>query len=396
MDVLVSDRQALWSALRLSISQRLGYLLQMVPPSLMEPIAAELDEGLWKVLEATTWFSVPRDEDQGGLTVAVPIPGLNGQSFQEWTVRLPVRLYGWGFRSLEQSCGPAYLGTLEAAIPHMAARGKICPQLAELWGGEECWGEAAPVKDRWRRILNSGCRDGNEIKRIWEKLQLEARASADWLGEDIPGVLATPVEGIGDGSISGVTRSLIMEARENMRAKVLGKALKQMRPRTREALSWHQRDKVSSAWLLAIPGYETSLSNAEFAEAAATNLCLPSPACAGRVGETVRGRTKVDAHGDNIQSSPLIGDHWRKRHDGILHLLHRLCMWSGLPAEMEVFNLFSHLVRQQGLSRLEQIKQRQSMTPDMRIALPHRNGTSQVLHELKCISRSQTRYKPTW
>jgi len=71
-------------------------------------------------------------------------------------------------------------------------------------------------------------------------------------------------------------------------------------------------------------------------------------------------------------------------------------MWAGLPAEMEVFNLFSHLVRQEGLSRVEQNRQRQSMLPDMRIGLPHRDGTSHVLHELKVISCSKTRYKPTW
>ena len=42
-EVLGGDRQALWSALRLSISQRFGYLQQMVPPSLTEPVAAKLD-----------------------------------------------------------------------------------------------------------------------------------------------------------------------------------------------------------------------------------------------------------------------------------------------------------------------------------------------------------------
>ena len=34
------------------------------------------------------------------------------------------------------------------------------------------------------------------------------------------------------------------------------------------------------------------------------------------------------------------------------------------------------------------------MVPDMRIALPHRGKTKQVLHELKVISCSQSRYNP--
>ena len=69
----------------------------------------------------------------------------------------------------------------------------------------------------------------------------------------------------------------------------------------------------------------------------------------------------MDEYGDNIQSSPLPGDHWRTRHDKVKHLLHRLCIWSGLPVEMEVFNLFSGLVRQEGWSRVERARQRQAM-----------------------------------
>ena len=396
-EVLAANRQALWTALRLSISQRFGYWIQLVPPSLIEPVAARLDEALWRILEAATGFSIPRGEDEGGLTLRIPIPGLDSRSFQEWAVRLPVRLYGWGLRSLQDSCGPAFLGTLETAIPYMAARENICPQMADLWGGEDCWGVNAPTDDRWRRVLSSGCSIGEELREIWERIQVEAVESAEWLGEEVPSALDWAVEGIGDGSVSGDSRSKVVEAMENTRAKVLNKALKEVRPKsTRAAWSWRQRDKVSSAWVLAIPGHETSLNNAEFAEAAAANLCLPSPACAGRLGEVIRGRVKVDAYGDNIQATSLCGDHWRKRHNGILHLLHRMCMWAGLPAEMEVFNLFSHLVRQDGLSRVERNRQRQSLVPDMRVSLPHRDGTSQVLHELKVISCSKTRYKPTW
>ena len=84
-----------------------------------------------------------------------------------------------------------------------------------------------------------------------------------------------------------------MEARENVRAKVLAKLLQDIRPKnTRAAWSWRQRDKVSSAWVLAIPAPGTQLTNAEFAEAAANHLCLPSPACRGRVGEPIKGGGK--------------------------------------------------------------------------------------------------------
>jgi hypothetical protein len=86
-----------------------------------------------------------------------------------------------------------------------------------------------------------------------------------------------------------------VEAVENLRSKVLKKALQQVRPKSiRAAWAWKKRDKVSSAWLLATPGRDTSLSSAEFSEAAASNLCLPSLACRGRVGEVIRGQVKVD------------------------------------------------------------------------------------------------------
>ena len=163
---------------------------------------------------------------------------------------------------------------------------------------------------------------------------------------------------------------------------------------------------MSSAWRLALPGGETNLTNAEFAEAAASNLCLPSLACRGMVGKPVRGRTIIDAHGDIIQASPLQGDHWRQRHTLILQLLHNMCCWAGVQCDLEVFNLFAGHISQEGLSRLERHQQRQGLVPDMRISVPAgweegggpRNGAeeSRVLHELKVISCCTTRYKPTW
>ena len=107
-EVLKGDGQALWSVLRLSIAQKFGYLQQLTPPSLCRPVAAELDAALWRILETAAGFSIPRGDEKGGLVVRTPaVLSLDGKSFQEWAVRLPARLYGWGFRSLEDSCGPA-------------------------------------------------------------------------------------------------------------------------------------------------------------------------------------------------------------------------------------------------------------------------------------------------
>ena len=42
---------------------------------------------------------------------------------------------------------------------------------------------------------------------------------------------------------------------------------------------------------------------------------------------------------------------------------------SGMPVEMEVFILFSGLVRQDGLNGVERARQRQALVPDMRITM---------------------------
>ena len=46
-EVLATDPQALWTALRLSVQQRFQYLMQLTPPSLCEPVAAELDTAFY-------------------------------------------------------------------------------------------------------------------------------------------------------------------------------------------------------------------------------------------------------------------------------------------------------------------------------------------------------------
>ena len=125
-----------------------------------------MDNALWSILEAACGFKIPRGEVEGGLELRIPnIPVLDHKSFQEWAVRLPARLHGWGMRSLEDSCGIAYLATLETAIPFMTGSKGICNQLSNLWGGEDCWGEGAPDEARWRQVLASNCSMAGEMKR---------------------------------------------------------------------------------------------------------------------------------------------------------------------------------------------------------------------------------------
>ena len=47
-----------------------------------------------------------------------------------------------------------------------------------------------------------------------------------------------------------------------------------------------------------------------------------------------------------------------------------MCQWAGATAELEVFNLFSGHLRQEGLNRLQRHQQRQGLVPDMLVMVP--------------------------
>ena len=164
----------------------------------------------------------------------------------------------------------------------------------------------------------------------------------------------------------------------------------------RPVWSWPERDKLSSQWLLALPGHDTLLTSEEFAECIAALLCLASPACALLVGQRV-GRTSVDRYGDSVMAARLAGDGWRRRHDAIKMRLFGLLRWAGIEVDCEVFNIFAGLIPQQGLSRLEQGRKRQGLVPDYRLRVPARGEGVQVeelvLAELKVITSCPTRYQ---
>ena len=399
VQVLSGDRQALWSVLRLSTLTRFEYFCQLAPPSLCEPIACWLDGKLWSMLQAAVGFEIPRGE--AGDKVACPVGELDGRSYQEWVVRLPIRLHGWGLRSLKETCGPAYFGALETAIPFMAARDKLCTQMETDWGGEECWGEAAEPSNRWRVVLESGCLEGRELQRWFQMLQSEATEAGPYLGEPPDPLLNSDLQGLGGSSVSGATRGLVVEARDMLRSRLLTKALQLHRPKKdRHAWAWKQRDKLSSAWLLSLPGGGETLTNEEFTTTAAVNLCLPPPCVAGREGELIRGQglrqITIDKHGDTVQATNIPGDHFRQRHDLLKITMFNMCKWAGLKAKVEAYNVFSRLIPQRELARYEKNRQRQAIIPDLRIVFNVGGQSVAGLNECKVISISSSRYSPSW
>jgi hypothetical protein len=160
--------------------------------------------------------------------------------------------------------------------------------------------------------------------------------------------------------------------------------------------SWPERDKLSSQWLLSLPGHDSSLTSEEFTQCVEALLCLLNTACSTLIGEKVgRGLGRVDLFGDSVVAAKVRGDGWRRRHDVVKRKILSLHRWAGIEVECEVFNLFSGLIPQQGLTRIEAGRKRQGLVPDFRVREPPiegKEGDELVLAELKVITSCPTRY----
>ena len=393
VEVLGGEKQAIWAALKWSISTRFDYWLQLSYPTDIQPVAAWLDGELWTVLEAAVGRHIPRGQEGKGweTVLSVPVVGREGHSFASWVVRLPVNQGGMGLRSLEETSLVAFLGAVEQVVPSFANQEAGCHQVTPFLGGLESFGEAAAISGvgRWEHMLEHGGRMGEEVRRAWGQLRLEAAQSSSWLDEEIEGSMKSPVQNFGEGGTA--IRRTIVEEREQQRARIINKAVKEYHDQeARPTWAWLDRGKQSSSWLLTITG----LTGPEFAEAASSLLCLPSPACAARIGETVKGRTKIDIYGDTVRAANLTGDGFRRRHDNCKDFLLKQLRVSGLTADCEVFNLFSREIPQTGLARIERGRTRQSIVPDFRISIPEEGGrVIPTLYEMKVISSCKTRYK---
>ena len=358
--VLAGEKQALWAVLRMSMTAQFEYWLQHCYPSDVKAAAASLDRKLWRILESCIGTLIPEGEDSD-CVIGVPGASIDGLSFQQMVVRLPIKMGGLGIRNLEFLSLAAFISSVEHSIPEIGTITGLCPALALQYGGDTSFGKAMPADTRWRALLRSGCKLGQEFRYAWEALKGEAVSCSEWLAVELEGSLGHQAEGAGMGCETLGMRKTVVEQTEKIWSKVVMKCL-EMHPdrRSRAVRSWPERDKLSSAWLLALPTGETAISSAEFAEAAAALLCLPSAACKDKIGCSV-GDRKVDLYGDAVQAARMKGDGWRTRHDSVKMMLARLLKWAKVSFQCEVFNLFAHLIPQEGLSRLERGRKRQGL-----------------------------------
>ena len=296
-------------------------------------------------------------------------------------------------RSMVDVSRAAFIGSCEQALPHFVGVEGVCQQLTSIVG------EMRSSGNRWRTLLASGCRTGEEFNDSWNTLREEAHQSCQYLGKDMGGPLLASAEGAGEGRTDGTTRRLATTWLEDTRASVLKKSLENFHDQSaRPVWTNPQLDKLSQGWILALPGCE-GFSHAEFGETVARLLCLPSPCCQPRVGVALGQRgLVVDRFGDNLMSvSNIPGDSFRHRHDKVKTVLNRFCLASTVRAECEVFGAFRDLIPGQALDQqqggLERGRGRQGLLPDFRIELPTPQGQpTYQLAELKVIGAAVSCY----
>ena len=271
-EVLEGESQALWAVLRLSLQQQFGYWVSLVHPSQVAGAAARVDTVLRKVLEKVAGGEIP--QERGGLdytcAIGPEVGWLEGRSFQNIITGLPIKSGGLGLRSMLDLAPAAWLGALEQALPFFSGEKQVCPPLADLAGPEN------DPFNRWQPLLDSGLRTGEELRQAWAILQQRAQGMSEYLEEELGGPLQQPVEAMGEGSTDGSTRMQVTEQLETLTLATLKKHLETARDqKARPVCSMQQKDKLSTAWLLALPGAQSSLTTPIFQEGIAMVLCVP-------------------------------------------------------------------------------------------------------------------------
>ena len=140
VDTLTKDNQALWVALHRSHAHKMDYHLALCYPSDILPVAQRFDAILWSALESATGQHIPRREEGLGIecVLDIPVDNMTDRSFQDHFLRLPIRLRGFGLRSLVETSAAAFIGGVEMAFGGPGSRGGLVAHIVGLW--EQNWG----------------------------------------------------------------------------------------------------------------------------------------------------------------------------------------------------------------------------------------------------------------
>jgi hypothetical protein len=231
--------------------------------------------------------------------------------------------------------------------------------------------------DRWQHFLDSNCRTAREFHQSWGSIRLEVASCFNFLGREMDGPMMARVGSAGGESTDGSTRRAVTQQREHLRHCAITEALTHHPDRlARPVTAFQNFDKLSGAWILALPTSSTGLTGRVFTEAMASHLCIPSPAVRTWVGHPVgKDKIRMDPFGDAVMNCKDIpGDSWRIRHDSGKLAIVNQCLLSKLPVECEVYGIFADLIPS-GASIdgefLQWGRARQALVPDYRLRIPH-------------------------
>ena len=348
----------MWTILKNSTAHKLDYWLSLVHPTQMEEASKRVDKLLWHMLEESVGSSIPLTDEALGYEhiLELPITALSGSSFQSLITRLPVKQGGLGLRCQLALSPLAYLGAVDQALPSFSGTNSICRPLSYMMGEEQDIG-------RWQQLVNSDSRLGNEFRCAWNIVKEEVTQCCQFLSIEVPTIFDVEAEDFGS-NVDGHVRSKMVEEKEKIMGSVVKMGLLNCNDQgAQPVIAWKNRDKLSNAFLLNLPGPHTSFTSLEWSEALCLLLCLPSPCCKTRVGEKVGGR-RVDIFGANVLCANLPGGGWTRRHDKIKGEVNAMAIYCGIEAVCEPYSPFSSHLPQRPLHRLEGHQTRQALRPD--------------------------------
>ena len=169
------------------------------------------------MLERSAGQHIPRKEEGLGCegVLDIPVDSMSGHSFQELFVRNPIKLRGFGLRSLVDTIPAAFIGAAELSITAFPGQEGVCRQLEGLLGEG---GEG----DSWvRSLLQSDTRTGREFSQSWTALQAEGHQCTNFLGSVLEGTLARGPSNAEDNEPGQSSRQRVTEQREELREAVL-------------------------------------------------------------------------------------------------------------------------------------------------------------------------------
>ena len=184
--VLENDKQAMYNLLTQSFSHKMDYHASLCYPSDSSESLRNFDELVWSYLESATGLTLPLSDTGGRFEcpLLLPINSLSGRSFQHHIARLTISKGGYGFRSVAETAGPAFVGGIEMSIPFFTGDFGLAPALEPLIGRPD-----HNRAGRWGPLIRNGSRTGQEFDQTWTKLVNDGSERASFLNQDLGGTI---------------------------------------------------------------------------------------------------------------------------------------------------------------------------------------------------------------